>query len=81
MDAVIVHYRDDDGMVGRMRVAVIGRVVKEGVSALHVWMPLFQLARHDVRSDKNVGGKTLRFGYEFVIGGENAARKVTRCID
>ena len=59
MNAVIVDDRHQDGVIGGMRIAVIGRIVKEGVAALELRMKLFHCPRHHVRADQDVDGQAI----------------------
>ena len=75
VDAVVVDHRDEDGVVGRVRVAVVGRVVEERVAATELRVELdhrssHQLAREDVHR--------LALGHteQFVAVGEDRAREV-----
>ncbi len=46
----VVDHGHDDGVVRRVRAAVIGRVVQEGVALFQVRVKLLHGARHDVRT-------------------------------
>ena len=66
VDAVVVDHRHHDGVVGGVGIAVIGRVVQEGVAAPQLRMKLDHRCRHDVGADEHVRGQALGFGDQLV---------------
>ena len=59
MHPLIVDDRHQDGVIGGMRIAVIGRIVKERVATLELRMKLFHCPRHHVRPDQDVDGQAV----------------------
>ena len=79
--ACLVDDRHHDGMIGRVRVAVIGRVVEEGIAPAELRMERQHRARHDVGSDQHVRGQALGLGEQLVAGGQDAAGEIARAVD
>jgi hypothetical protein len=78
---VIVDDRDQDRVIGRMRAAVIGRIVKKSVTTFEVGMKLFHRLAHHVRARQHMDRQAFRHRGQLVIRGQDAAREVPRNIE
>ena len=54
VDPVVVDHRDEDRVVGGVRVAVVGRVVQERVAASELGVELLHRLRHQVGAAEDV---------------------------
>ena len=78
VDAVIVDDRHQDRMIGRVRAAVVGRIVQEGIAALQLADGCRSSSGHDVRAAQDVDRQALGGGEQLVIGGQHDAGEVMR---
>lgn len=74
--AIGIDHRHKDAEIRRMRAAVIGRVVEEGVAAPQVRVKLGHGARHDVRAGQHMDRQAFRRRQQMAIGGDDAAGEV-----
>ena len=79
--AVVVDDRHQDHVVRGVRIAVVGRVVQEGVPALELGVELLHRPRHEIRAAQHVDRVALRSGDELAVRGHYAAREVPRHVE
>ena len=79
--AVVVDDRHQDHVVGRVRIAVVGRVVEEGVAPLQLRVKLLHRGRHDVGAAQHVDRVALGRRDQLAIGRDDAAREVPRHVE
>ena len=76
MHALVVNDGNEDAVVGRMRAAMVWRVVKKRVAAPQHRMVLGHRARHHFRSAQHMDRQTVRRRQQLVARGQNDAGKV-----
>ncbi len=76
MHALLVDDRHHGTIVGGMRIAVIGRIVKEGVAAFEMGMVGQDFPRDDVRADHDMDRQALGCYQQATVGREHDAREV-----
>ena len=81
---VLAAFIDDgheDGVVGGVGAAVVGRVVEEGVATFELGVELLHGLGHEVRAAEDVDGEALLSGEEFAVAGDDAAREVFGAVE
>ncbi len=81
MAAVIVDHRQDHALIGRMRVAVVGRVVQEGVAALQLGVMVPHRPAHQIGADHDMDRQALGGGQQAAIGGQEHAGEVVAGVE
>ena len=81
MLALVVEHRHEDAHVRRVGVAVVGRVVHEGIALAELRVKLLHALRHQVGAAEHVHGDALGEAEELVVGGDDAAREVAAGVE
>ena len=79
--AFIVDHGREDGVVGRVRAAVVGRVVEVGVAPLEVGVKLLHRLAHHVGAAQHVNRQALVDREQPVLGGDDAAGEIARAVE
>ena len=81
MHALLVDDWHYGAIVGGMRIAVVGRIVKIGVAAFGTGMMGQDFPRNDVRADHDVDWQALGCDQQATVGREHDAREVVGSIE
>ena len=81
MGAAIVEDRHQDRVVGGVRVAVVGRIMQEGVARLDVGVELHHRPGHQVGAAQHVDRVAVGGGQQIAVGGHERAGEVARRVD
>ena len=81
VQARLVDHRHQDGVIGRVRAAVIGRVVQESVAPREIGVKLLHRGRHQIWPAQHVDRQALGGRQQVAVGGDNAAREVARRVE
>ena len=81
VNAVVVHHRREDGVVGGVGAAVVGRVVEVGVAPLEVRVKRLHRLAHHVGAAQDVDRQALVDREQPVLGGHDAAGEVARAVE
>ncbi len=76
MRAGLVEHRHQQGMVGRMRAAVVGRVVQERIAPLQLRMEPLHRGAHQVRARQDMNGQAVGGSQQAVVPRDDAAGEV-----
>ena len=79
--ALVVEHGHEDAHVGRVGVAVVGRVVHERIALTELRVKLLHALRHQVRAAEHVHGDALGEAEELVVSGDDAAGEIAAGVE